>query len=184
MSEVIANIAELPDYLKCRITGLVQFLNTDWEKLGAYHVYNLALLFIEAKLQHSFYKLCVSLKFNGNINYDMVLQSLEQMNKLKLNSIMLKKNYEIVNVIRNLTIYGLNEPNTVKRSLQADEIRYKAEEIYSKFKSLFPVAKGRTFEDVFEEAIEDFIANTQHLTKLDRTKITIVRQDSISAKRF
>lgn len=137
------------------------------------------LLRTEINLLDYAHKLRLSLK-TDHANYQVALDILEKINDLNINFLMLVKNKEIVDTINKLKYYvgnpadwGLNEQETAEHIEKSALIRNKSETIFNKFKLLFTIPDGETFQDAYNKAVEDFFTRNKNLTLKQIYRITL-----------
>lgn len=102
------------------------------------------------------------------------LRTLDELLELKLSPLMVKKHSQVVETIKKLRKYV---GNTITWELSNEEadlfatkagmIRAKAEHVYNKIKSMFLVPYGKSFWDVFSEALTEFNHKTEHMSMED-----------------
>lgn len=104
-----------------------------------------------------------------NADTKKCLTYLDQLSQLKLTALMLKKHPDVVHTIKKVRRYVGNVPRALTEEEEqefhkdAEEIRNKAEHVYSKFQSLFFFPNSKSFWDAFEEEREKFDKLTKHM---------------------
>lgn len=101
------------------------------------------------------------------------VELMEQYQKLKVTPTMLKKNPNCVETMKRLRKYvgntkawNLADEERIKFDFYAQQIRVKAEQIYSQFRTMFPVPEGSvTFSEIFCEELSKFEQATKHLSQ-------------------
>ncbi|XP_058798451.1 PC4 and SFRS1-interacting protein isoform X2 [Phymastichus coffea] len=103
-------------------------------------------------------------------NVNDCLDALDQLLEYEITPLMLKKHSHIVETIKrlrryigNLPDWKLSEEETIVFKQKAEQIKKKAEEIYSKFRTLFEISEGESFWHVFVKQLEEFKKHTAHL---------------------
>lgn len=98
---------------------------------------------------------------------------MEQYQKLKVTPTMLKKNPNCVETMKRLRKYvgntkawNMPDEERIKFDFYAQQIRVKAEQIYTQFKTMFPVPEGAvTFWEIFCEELSKFEQATKNLSQ-------------------
>ncbi|XP_058445832.1 hepatoma-derived growth factor-related protein 2-like [Malaya genurostris] len=115
-------------------------------------------------------KSCVGL---AKADPEKCVDLMEQYQKLKVTPTMLKKNPNCVETMKRLRKYvgnakawNMADEERIKFDFQAQQIRSKAEQIYSQFKTMFPVPDGSIpFWEAFCEEVTKFAQATKHLSQ-------------------
>lgn len=128
------------------------------------------LLQMELDLLDYIHILRLSLQINLT-DFNQALELLEQINELKVNSYMLIKHQYVVDTIEKVTKYignknilDLTKKEAIKYTKKTFQIRYKAQTVLNKFKSLFTVLDGQTFQEVYDKELQYFLMKTKHLS--------------------
>ncbi|KAG8222946.1 hypothetical protein J437_LFUL000241, partial [Ladona fulva] len=118
---------------------------------------------------------------------DKALQYMDEMDKLPISPLMLKKNPMVVETARRLRLYVGNHHKWNMSDAEKGEfikktavVRMKADHLYNKFKSLFMVPESKSFIKDFGEQVEMFQEATKHLTK--EQKYALVYDPSVGEK--
>lgn len=98
---------------------------------------------------------------------------MEQYQKLKVTPTMLKKNPNCVETMKRLRKYvgntkawNMADEERIRFDFYAQQIRAKAEQIYTQFKTMFPVSEGAvTFWEIFCEDLSKFEQATKNLSQ-------------------
>lgn len=170
VSDSIRDDDDLPIELKGLMVGALSSLESGWKKTVPKKSINIELLSVEVNLLDFVHKLRLALR-TDHANYEVALDVLEQLNDLQVNALMLIKHKEILDTIKkvtkyvgNLAAWSLSKQQTAEHVEKCTLIRNKAEIMFNKFKSLFTIPDGETFQDAYNKEVEDFIAKTKHLT--------------------
>ncbi|XP_058819902.1 hepatoma-derived growth factor-related protein 2-like [Topomyia yanbarensis] len=115
-------------------------------------------------------KSCVGL---AKADPEKCVDLMEQYQKLKVTPTMLKKNPNCVETMKRLRKYvgnakawNMADEERIKFDFQAQQIRTKAEQIYSQFKTMFPVPDGSVpFWEAFCEEVAKFAHATKNLSQ-------------------
>lgn len=100
---------------------------------------------------------------------------MDQYQKLKVTPTMLKKNPNCVETMKRLRKYvgntkawNMADEERIKFDFYAQQIRVKAEQIYTQFKTMFPAPEGAvTFWEIFCEELSKFEQATKNLSQED-----------------
>ncbi|XP_071449610.1 PC4 and SFRS1-interacting protein-like isoform X2 [Hetaerina americana] len=121
----------------------------------------------------------------NNADCDKAIYYMDEMDKLTISPLMLKKNPMVVQTVRMLRFYtGNHHKWNMTDQEKADFIqktvivRAKAEHLFNKFKSVFIVPEGKPFIKVFGEQVEYFQEITKNLTK--EQKYALVYDPSVN----
>ncbi|XP_014247546.1 PC4 and SFRS1-interacting protein-like [Cimex lectularius] len=125
---------------------------------------------IEGKILDADYSIKESLSLK-NPDPQKCIASLDNLDKLAINSLMLKKHPDIVTTVKKVRKYVGNTRNWTMTQKELEEfqeltsiIRKKADHIYNKFKALFLLPKGKSFWVHFTSEIETFSKKTKNMT--------------------
>lgn len=119
-----------------------------------------------------------SLRIN-HIDHKGALDVLDKMNDLQINFLMLVKHKEIVNTIYNVAKYGkpvnwdLSKQEIIEHIESRTLIRYKAQNLFKKFKSLFTISDGETFTDVYKNERKAFFTQYKFIPTKQLNCITL-----------
>jgi len=97
-------------------------------------------------------------------------QYLERMSKLIISGLMLKKNPHVVDAIKKCRRYKYD-----------DEVRNKADMVYSKFKLLFVVPETQEWDTMFSQKVAEFDETCKKLCITEEKKMTLVRDPTNSS---
>jgi len=169
VTEQIHNDKELPPKLRNVLLNSVAIIDTDWQKTTSNKSSTVELLNTEVDLLDCIHKLRMALR-TDHANYQVALESLEQMSVLQMNTLMLKKHKEIVDTIKkvakyvgNIENWELNPQEAKEHNEKITQVRRKAETVLNKCISLFTVPDGKTFHEIYTKEVEDFYTKTKHL---------------------
>lgn len=159
---------ELPVELKGVMTNAISNIETEFKKTIPIKRTKVEILHTEVCLLDHIHKLRLALR-TDHADCDSALKALEGVNELEfINAFMLIKHKEVVDTIKKVSKYvgnasewDLNEEETLKHNEKAKQIRSKADAIFNKFVALFIVPDGKTFQDVFNEGVEDWNTKTE-----------------------
>lgn len=170
VSNSITEDNDLPIDLKGLMVGALSNIESGWKKTVPKKSINIELLSIEVNLLDYIHKLRLALR-TDHANYQVALDVLEKLNDLQINALMLIKHKEIVDTIKkvtkyvgNLAAWSLSKQQTAEHIEKCTRIRNKAEIMFNKFKSLFTIPDGETFQDTYNREVEDFFTKTKNLT--------------------
>lgn len=115
-------------------------------------------------------KSCVGL---AHADPERCVELMEQYQKLKVTPTMLKKNPNCVETMKRLRKYvgntkawNMADEERIRFDFYAQQIRVKAEQIYTQFKTMFPVSEGNvTFWEIFCEDLSKFEQATKNLSQ-------------------
>ncbi|CAL4115451.1 unnamed protein product, partial [Meganyctiphanes norvegica] len=96
-------------------------------------------------------------------------QYLERMSKLIISGLMLKKNPHVVDAIKKCRRYKYD-----------DEVRNKADMVYSKFKLLFVVPETQEWDTMFSQKVQEFDETCKKLCISEEKKMSLVRDPTHS----
>jgi len=161
-----------PNNLIKNVMGSLSNVEVEWKKMESNKADQVNLLLTEVNLLDCVNKLSSALSINySKLNYEMALNSLEQISELQFNALMLIKHRCIVDKITKVTKYigdvnnwSLSNQEVIKHFDKANQIRCKAQKVLHKCISLFTVLDGQTFQEVYNQEVDVFMAKTQHLT--------------------
>lgn len=169
VSNKIQEDKELPEKIKGLMTGAIENIKTDWKKSVPRKKHNIEILNTEVGLLDCIYKLRQALRIDY-FDYEKAIDLLEQINDLQFNALMLKKHQEVVDTIvkttkyvGNLEEWNLNDEKSNEFEEQANKIRRKASTIYNKIVSLFAVPDGHSFQQIFNNQVQDFFSKTKDM---------------------
>lgn len=157
--------------LKEILTDFLSSLETKFkeQELDAKKIAQMELLQVEVDTLDCIHKLRYALSIK-HFNYEMALQSLEQIKKLKINALMLIKHQVIVDTIIKVTKYvgnasewKLSEQEAVKHSEEAAKVRHMAQTIHHKFVSLFTKRNVKEFKTIYDKRVNEFKTKTKDL---------------------
>lgn len=127
-------------------------------------------LIIEDKLLECQYEIQVNLS-TDKANTEICLKYLDELLKLELTSVMIKKHSDVVDFLFQLKSYHgnveawpLSKKEKVEFHEQAQVIRNKAQMVLDKIKALFYIPFGVVFEDHFKVEMEQFKKSTAQLS--------------------
>jgi len=152
--------------------GSLSDVEVEWKKMESSKADQINLLLTEVNLLDCVNKLTSALSINySKLNYEMALKSLEQISELQLNALMLIKHRCVVDKITKVTKYvgdvnnwSLSNEEAIEHVDKASQIRCKARKVLSKCISLFTLIEGKTFQEIYDQEVNTFIAKTRHLT--------------------
>ncbi|XP_046399738.1 PC4 and SFRS1-interacting protein isoform X2 [Ischnura elegans] len=108
----------------------------------------------------------------NNADCDKAIHYMDEMDKLTISPLMLKKNPMVVQTVRMLRFYIGNHSKWSMTDVEKADfiqktaiVRAKAEHLFNKFKSVFIVPEGKPFIKAFGEQVEVFQEATKNLTK-------------------
>lgn len=130
------------------------------------------LLLTEVNLLDCVNKLSSALSINySKLSYEMALKSLKEISELQFNALMLIKHRCIIDKITKVTKYvgdvnnwSLSDQEAIEHVDKAHQIRCKARKVLNKCISLFTLTDGKTFQEIYNQEVDLFIAKTQHLS--------------------
>ncbi|XP_022166000.1 hepatoma-derived growth factor-related protein 2-like [Myzus persicae] len=161
-----------PNNLIKNVMGSLSNEDVEWKKMESNKADQVNLLLTEVNLLDYVNKLCSALSINySKLSYEMALKSLEQISELQFNALMLLKHRCVVDKITKVTKYvgdvnnwSLSNEEAVEHVNKASQIRCKAQKVLHKCISLFTVLDGQTFQEVYNQEVDEFITKTRHLT--------------------
>lgn len=154
------------------VMGSLSNVEVEWKKMESSKADKVNLLLTEVNLLDYVNKLSSALSINySKLNYEMALQSLEQISELQFNALMLIKHRCIIDKITKVTKYvgdvnnwSLSNQEAVEHVDKAHQIRCKAQKVLNKCISLFTLIDGKTFQEIYNQEVDMFITKTQHLS--------------------
>uniref|UniRef100_A0A2S2QJM3 Lens epithelium-derived growth factor integrase-binding domain-containing protein n=1 Tax=Sipha flava TaxID=143950 RepID=A0A2S2QJM3_9HEMI len=151
------------------------------QELDAKKIAQMKLLQSEIDTLDYIHKLRSALSIK-RFDYEMALQSLEQIRNLKINALMLIKHQIVVDTIIKVTKYvgnasewRLSEQEAIRHSEQAAKVRYIAQTIYHKFVSLFTNGNIEQFKEIYDKRVNEFKTKTRHLDRDQIYGCTLVK---------
>lgn len=161
-----------PNNLIKNVMASLPSIEVEWKKMESNKADQVNLLLTEVNLLDCVYKLSTALSINySKLNYEMALESLEQISELQFNALMLLKHKCIVDKITKVTKYvgdvnnwSLSNQEAIEHFDKANQIRCKAQKVLHKCISLFTVRDGQSFQEVYNQEVNVFMERTRHLT--------------------
>ncbi|XP_014285236.1 PC4 and SFRS1-interacting protein-like [Halyomorpha halys] len=113
---------------------------------------------------------------NKNPDTKKCLIYLDKLSQLQVTALMLKKHPNVVHTIKKVRRYVGKVPTALTEEDQefhkdVEEIRNKAEQVYSKFQGLFFFQNNKSFWDAFQEEIKKFDEIIKHLSTEEMIEI-------------
>jgi len=154
------------------VIGSSSNAEAEWKKMESNKAYKVNFLLTELNLLECVNNLSSALSINySKLSYEMALESLDQISELQFNALMLIKHRCIIDKITKVTKYvgdvnnwSLSNQEAVEHVEKAYQIRCKAQKVLNKCKSLFTLIDGKTFQEIYNQEVDLFIAKTQHLS--------------------
>ncbi|XP_016662007.1 uncharacterized protein LOC100574459 isoform X3 [Acyrthosiphon pisum] len=161
-----------PNNLNKNFMGSLSNVEVEWKKMESNKADKVNLLRTEVNLLDCVNKLSSALSINySKLSYEMALKSLEEISELQFNALMLKKHRCIIDKITKVTKYvgdvnnwSLSDQEAIEHMDKAHQIRCKARKVLNKCKSLFTLIDGKTFQEIYNQEVDMFIAKTRHLS--------------------
>jgi len=152
--------------------GSLSNVEVEWKKTESNESDKVNLLLTEVNLLDCVNKLSSALSINySKLSYEMALKSLEEINKLQFNALMLIKHRCIIDKITKVTKYvgdvnnwSLSDQEAIEHVNKAHQIRCKARKVLNKCMSLFTLIDGKTFQEIYNQEVDMFIMKTQHMS--------------------
>lgn len=164
------NSEELPDNLKSLMVGPLMNLDDGWTHEHPENAAKIENLTMEVTLLTRIHELRKKLQVVG-ADYDSALKTMDEILELPLTELTLKKHPEVVETFQKvMTFTGnskgwkIDDPDIHEYINKANNIRRKATMVYNKFKSLFTIPEGETFQSVFKKEVEGFLIKTKNLS--------------------
>ncbi|XP_060877779.1 hepatoma-derived growth factor-related protein 2 [Metopolophium dirhodum] len=161
-----------PNNLTKNIMGSSSNVEVEWKQMESNKAVKVNLLLTEVNLLDCVNKLSSALSINyRKLSYEMALKSLEEISELQFNALMLIKHRCIIDKITKVTKYvgdvnnwSLSDQEAIEHVDKAHQIRCKARKVLNKCISLFTLTDGKTFQEIYNQEVDMFIAKTQHLS--------------------
>lgn len=143
-------------------------IEIDWMKVDSNQLAKIDLLQKEVDLLDYVHQLRSALR-TSRANYEIALETLQQLYDLDIDAVMLIKNTDVVDTIVKVTKYvgnarewNLCEQEVLQHAEKARQVRRKAQVVFDMFKSLFTIPDGKTFQEVYIKEVNDFLAKTKN----------------------
>lgn len=175
VQSIIEEDEELPESIRVTMLNVISTLDNRWRKMKSNKVVSCKVLTTEKKLLDLVYHLRVSLRV-VNPNFEKALQTLDELIKLPITALMLKKNQAIVDTFRKIVSYSANLKNSqmmTKKEItetltKSRQVRWKAMELMDKCRELFVPPHSRyTFQETFNKDVEYFYKTIKDMDIVD-----------------
>lgn len=161
------NNSDPPSILNDLISNTSSDIDKDWMIVDPNKSAKIDSLQKEVNLLDHVHQLRLSLR-TTHANYEKALETLQKLCDLNIDAIMLLKNKDVIDTIVKVTKYignarewNVSEEEVLQHDEKARQIRCKARLVFYMFKSLFTVPDGKTFQEVYIQEVNNFLAKTK-----------------------